>query len=157
MKKANQITGIILLIFSGYVIMESMQMPLLEIVGRTTFAPPTGFLPKWLGVLMAILSVLLIIHATLQQGDSTREPIFPRGKALAALLLFVAGLTAYFTLLEVMGYLLATFLLISFLLRFVMQADWKMTLSVAVGGSVCLFFIFQVLLHVNLPKNMFGF
>ena len=158
MKRANQITGIILLIFSGYVIMASMQMPLRQITGRTSFAPSTGFLPMWLGVLMAILSILLIVNATLRErrfrpgGRS-----FPRGKALAGVLLFLAGLAAYIALLEVLGYLSATVLLTAFLLRFVMQAGWMRTLLVSVGASIVLFVIFQVLLHVELPKNMFGF
>lgn len=157
MKRANQITGIILLIFSGYVIMTSMQMPLRAITGRTSFAPSTGFLPMWLGVLMAILSILLIVNATLQHVDSTREAVFPRGRALMAVVLFLAGLAAYIALLEVLGYLSATALLTAFLLRFVMQTSWKTTLLVAVGASVVLFVIFHVLLHVDLPKNMFGF
>ena len=157
MKRANQITGIVLLILSGYVIMASMQMPLLQITGRTSFAPSTGFLPMWLGVLMAILSVLLIVNATLREDDSHRESVFPRGKALAAVLLFLAGLAAYIALLEVLGYLSATVLLTAFLLRFVMQAGWLRTLLVSVSASIVLFVIFQVLLHVQLPKNMFGF
>jgi hypothetical protein len=157
MKRANQITGIIMLIFSGYVIMTSMQMPLRVITGRTSFAPSTGFLPMWLGVLMAILSILLIVNATLQRVDSTREAVFPRGRALMAVVLFLAGLAAYIALLEVLGYLSATALLTAFLLRFVMQTGWKTTLLVAVGASVVLFVIFHVLLHVDLPKNMFGF
>lgn len=157
MKRANQITGIVLLIFSGYVIMASMQMPLRQITGRTSFAPSTGFLPMWLGVLMAILSILLIVNATLRKGDSTREAAFPRGKALAAVVLFLAGLAAYIALLEVLGYLSATVLLTAFLLHFVMQAGWKRTLLVSVGASIVLFVIFQVLLRVELPKNMFGF
>jgi len=157
MKRANQITGIVLLILSGYVIMASMQMPLLQITGRTSFAPSTGFLPMWLGVLMAILSVLLIVNASLREGDSPRESVFPRGKALAAVLLFLAGLAAYIALLEVLGYLSATVLLTAFLLRFVMRAGWLRTLLVSVSASIVLFVIFQVLLHVELPKNMFGF
>lgn len=157
MKRANQITGIVLLIFSGYVIVASMQMPLRQITGRTNFAPSTGFLPMWLGVLMAILSILLIVNATLRQVDSTREAVFPRGRALSAVALFLAGLAAYIVLLEVLGYLLATALLTAFLLRFVMQAGWKRTFLVAVSASIVLFVIFQVLLHVDLPKNMLGF
>lgn len=157
MKKANQITGIILLIFSGYIIAAAMNMPLQQITGRTSFAPATGFLPLWLGIIMAILSILLIVNATLQQVDSTQEAVFPRGRALMAAVLFLAGLAAYIALLEVLGYLSATALLTAFLLRFVMQASWKTTLLVAVSASIFLFVIFHVLLHVNLPKNMFGF
>jgi hypothetical protein len=38
-----------------------------------------------------------------------------------------------------------------------MREKWKMTLLIALITSVALYVIFQKLLEVNLPKNMFGF
>jgi len=60
-------------------------------------------------------------------------------------------------MLDVLGYLVDTFLLITFLLRVVMRAEWKLSLAVALVASVSLYVIFQVMLEVNLPKNMLGF
>ena len=146
-----------MLLFSGYVVAASLQMPLRAITGRTSFAPSTGFLPLWLGVIMAVLSVLLIVTATLQRDESGPKAIFPRGRALLAVVLFLAGLAAYIALLAVLGYLVATLLLTAFLLRVVMQVGAKTTCLVALGASVGLYVLFHVLLNVDLPKNMFGF
>lgn len=157
MKRSNQITGVVMLLFSGYVVAASLQMPLRAITGRTSFAPSTGFLPLWLGVIMAVLSVLLIVTATLQRDESGPKAIFPRGRALLAVVLFLAGLAAYIALLAVLGYLVATLLLTAFLLRVVMQVGAKTTCLVALGASVGLYVLFHVLLNVDLPKNMFGF
>jgi len=44
MKRADLITGIVLLVLSGYVIQEAWQMP-----PSATFAPGSGFLPSGSG------------------------------------------------------------------------------------------------------------
>ena len=153
MKKADQITGIIVLIFSGFVIEESWRMP----QQSATFGPGVGFLPFWLGVLMATLSILLIVTAWRRTTDSTKKTILPRRQALIAIVLVLTGLAVYILLLELSGFLVDTMLFTAFLLSVVMREKWKMTLLIALITSVGLYVIFRVLLEVNLPKNMFGF
>jgi len=53
MRRADQITGIVMLIFSLIIAYTSWQMP-----QRVEFGPGMGFLPFWLAVLMAVLSVM---------------------------------------------------------------------------------------------------
>ena len=66
-------------------------------------------------------------------------------------------MAAYIVLLDVLGYLAGTLLLNIFLMRVVMRAQWKLSLWVPAVASVSLYVVFQVMLGVNLPKNMFGF
>ncbi len=153
MKKTDQITGIIVLIFSGFVIEESWRMP----QQSATFGPGVGFLPFWLGVLMAILSILLIVTAWRRPADSAKKAILPGRQAVIAIVLVLAGLAVYILLLELLGFLVDTMLFTAFLLSVVMRERWKMTLVIALMTSVGLYVIFQILLEVNLPKNMFGF
>lgn len=124
---------------------------------RATFAPGVGFFPFWLGVLMAILSVLLIVNAWRRPADPTKKAIFPGRQAIIAIVLILAGLAVYIVLLEVLGFLLDTMLFTAFLLGVVMREKWKMTLLIASLTSGGLYVIFQLLLRVNLPVNMFGF
>jgi putative tricarboxylic transport membrane protein len=152
MKKADQRTGIVLLIFSGSVIEESWKMP-----QRGTFGPGMGFFPLWLGVLLAILSILLIVNAWQRAEDPTKKAIFPGRQALVTILVVLAAMAAYIALLEVLGFLVTTMLLNTFLMRIVMRESWKMTVPVALIISIVLYLIFQVLLEVNLPENMYGF
>jgi putative tricarboxylic transport membrane protein len=152
-KKADQITGIIVLIFSGFVIGESWRMP----QQSATFGPGVGFLPFWLGVLMAILSILLIVTAWRRPTDSTKKAILPGRQAIIAIVLVLVGLAVYILLLELLGFLVDTMLFTAFLLSVVMREKWKMTLVIASLTSIGLYVIFQKLLEVNLPKNMFGF
>ena len=152
MRKADQITGIVMLIFSLAIIVESSRMP-----PSATFGPGVGFLPFWLGVLMAILSILLYAKAWRQRVPPNAPKVFPGPKALITLLITVAGLTAYILLIEVLGFILGTAFLTAFLLGVVEREKWLTTVLVAVLNSGALFVIFQILLGVTLPKNMFGF
>jgi len=153
MKKADQITGVIVLIFSGVVIEESWKMP----EQRATFAPGVGFFPFWLGVLMSILSILLIINAWLRPSEPAKKAIFPGRQAMKAIVLILTGLAVYIVLLEILGFLVDTMLFTAFLLGVVMREKWKMTFLIASLTSGGLYVIFQLLLGVKLPLNMFGF
>ncbi|RPI08468.1 MAG: tripartite tricarboxylate transporter TctB family protein [Zetaproteobacteria bacterium] len=152
MRRADQITGIVMLVFAMAVMEGSRRMP-----PSGTFGPGAGFLPFWLGVAMAALSIILLVNAT-------REPVlgggpapFPTGWKLLPLVETVGGLAAFVLLLETLGFLLSIALLTAFLLRVVEREGWFTTLLVAVGNAGALYIIFKVFLGVSLPKNIFGF
>ena len=153
MKKADMITGFVLLVLSGYVIRESWLMP-----PSATFGPGPGFLPFWLGVLLAVLAAILLVRpgaapATEKDGN----PPFPAGKALFAIGAVLVGLAALHLADGGLGFLVDTFLFVAFLLGVVERERWRMTLLVAVLTTAALYIIFQVLLGITLPRNMFGF
>jgi putative tricarboxylic transport membrane protein len=152
MKKADMITAVVLLAFSGYVMQESWRMP-----PSATFGPSAGFLPLWLGVLLAVLAAILLISSwSRQTKKKDSEPIFPAKKALLAITLVIVGLAGYILLIEVLGYVVDTFLFIMFLMKVVEREKWPLTLMIAVGTTAVLFLTFQVLLQITLPSNMFG-
>ncbi len=157
MKRTDQITGIIVLIFSGYIIVESMRMPVQVITGRTNFAPGVGFLPFWVGIFLAALSAILIVNASLRPPDATVKAVLPDRKTLSAIILFLAGLAVYISLLELLGYLVDTLLLSAFLMGVVLRVKLRTTILVALGASISLFVIFRLCLGVNLPRNVLGF
>lgn len=152
MRKADQVTGVIVLIFSIILMEKSWRMP-----QSATFGPGVGFLPFWLGALMAILSIVLIVKDLWRPVNPNERPIFPGLKATITLATLMGGLVAYILLLEVFGFLLDTALFSAFLLGIVEREKWPKAILVAVLNSGGLYLIFQVFLGVNLPKNMFGF
>ena len=152
MKMAEMITGVVLLVLSGLVIWESLQMP-----PSSSFGPGAGFLPFWLGVLLAVLATILFVSAWRSPAavqDST--PVFPGKQALFAIAAVLAGLAGYILLIDVLGYLVDTFLFIVFLMKVVEHEKWPLTLMVAVITTAALFITFQFLLQITLPSNMFG-
>jgi len=153
MKKADLITGVILLVISGYVIQEAWRMP-----PSATFGPGSGFLPFWLGVLLTVLAVILLATAWRRQAtEKDGKSPFPGKRALIAIGSVLGGLAVYIVLIEVLGYLVDTFLYVAFLLGIVERERWPMTVGVAVLTTAGLYIIFQVLLGITLPSNMFGF
>jgi putative tricarboxylic transport membrane protein len=153
MKKADLITGIFLLVLSGYVIQEAWRMP-----PSATFGPGAGFLPFWVGMIMATLAVLLLATAWKRRAtEADGVSPFPKGKALLAITGVLAGLAVYIFLMEVLGYVVDTFLYVTFLLGVVEREKWSTTIMVAVATTAGLFLIFQILLGITLPSNRFGF
>lgn len=151
MKKADLITGFVLLVLSGYVIWESWMMP-----SSATFGPGSGFLPFWLGVLMAVLALILLFTAWRRTSDPEEGSPFPGGKPLLRVFAVMAGLGVYISLLEVLGFVLNTFLFVSYLMGAVERERLPMTALTAFLTTAGLYLIFQVLLGITLPRNMFG-
>lgn len=153
MKKADMITGVVLLALSGFVILETWRMP-----ASATFGPGPAFLPFWLAVLLAVFATILFVSALQRQAtEKDHHSIFPGKEALLAITLVMVGLGFYILLIEVVGYLADTFLFIVFLMKAVEREKWPLTLMVAVGTTAVLFLTFQYLLQITLPSNMFGF
>jgi putative tricarboxylic transport membrane protein len=153
MKKADMIAAVVLLALAGYVIQDAWRMP-----PSATFGPGAGFLPFWLGILLAVLATILFVTNWKREAtEKDSEAVFPGKKALFAITLVMAGLAAYIQLIEVLGYLVDTFLFVLFLVKVVERETWRLTLTVAVSTTAVLFVTFQILLKITLPSNMFGF
>jgi len=152
MRRADQITGVVMLVFSLAVIQGGWRMP-----PSNTFGPGAGFLPICLGVLMAALSTMLFVNASREPRDASDRSPFPDRKALTAIAATVGSLAAYNFLIEPLGFLLSTALLSAFLVGVVERERWLTTTLVAVANAVGLYVVFQVLLGVSLPKNLLGF
>lgn len=124
----------------------------------SSFGPGAGFLPFWLGVLLAVLAVILFVAAWRRQAtEKDTKSIFPGKPALIAITLILVGVAGYILLIDVLGYLVDTFLLVLFMMKVVQREKWPLTLTVAVLTAASLFVVFQILLRITLPSNMFGF
>jgi len=153
MRKADQITGIVMLVFSLIIAYSSWQMP-----QREEFGPGVGFLPFWLAVIMMVLSVMLLFDASVRKRKQvpTANP-FPAPQALLNVGLVVVGLGVFIAVLPVMGFAVSTVLYIAFLLAIVQKAPWLKTAMVSLLSTGGLYIVFEILLEVRLPKNIFGF
>jgi hypothetical protein len=152
MRRADQITAVVVLVFSAAVMEGARRMP-----PSGTFGPGAGFLPFWLGVAMAILSIILLVNATREPAQASGRSPFPKGRAVLSILETAGALAVFILLLETLGFLLATGLLTAFLLRVVEHERWPTTALVAVGNAMGLYIVFQKFLGVSLPKSVLGF
>ena len=152
MRRADRITGVIVLLFSVLLMVGSWRMP-----PSATFGPGAGFLPFWCGALLGLLALLLVLNSYWQPAALPTKSVFPGGRVLLTLGTAIAGLAVYILTLETLGFLVGTGLLTAFLLGVVEREKWFTTIIVAVLNSAALFVVFQMLLGVNLPTNRFGF
>jgi putative tricarboxylic transport membrane protein len=152
MKKADLITGVFLLVLAGYVIYEAWLMP-----PSGTFGPGSGFFPFWLGIILAVFSLILFVGAVVRPKDPNDISPFPARQSLFAVTKVIGGLIIFTVLMETLGFMVNTFIFVTFLMKIVQRERWWVTLLIAAATTACLYIVFQVLLGISLPRNMFGF
>jgi len=149
MKKEAIVTSILFLLLALGAFIESMKLPF----GRIS-APAAGFFPTILAVLLALTSLFIFVDALRGSHDGVplREPL-----KWKKILLTLGSLLVFGLVFERLGYLLATFLFILFLLRAVERQSWGLALSVALSASLVSYIIFGLLLGTPLPAGLLQF
>lgn len=150
MQRLDKIGSIVCLVIAGIALWQSVRVPMGNIR-----QPGPGFLPFWVGVILALLSAMLWFEASFRKPAV--EPVrFLSGEGKWA---YVAAagiaLLIYTFLLEPLGFVISTFLLLIFLFWVIGKQKWW----VGVTGSILVTFfthlIFKVALKVQLPRGLF--
>lgn len=150
MRRTDQISGAALLVFGVAFGVGALRYPY-----STPNGPGSGFLPFWLGLVMAVLATMLIVQATRTTG---RGPAWlPGGRALARLIVVVAGTALFIALMPVVGMALGTMLFLIGLLHFLEGHGWLVTLGVAAATSAVNWLVFTHWLSVPFPVGVLGF
>ena len=122
----------------------AIRMPLWE-----GFAPQSGFMPLWYGVILIGLTGVVLINLFLDKEAKPEEPI---GKPLIVLAVFAAAIAG----LEPMGFGPAIFLMLLFLFVLVERLAILPSVLVAASTTAVLFLIFRTWLKVTLPIGPLG-
>jgi hypothetical protein len=150
MRRADQVSGAVLLAFGLAFAAGARQHPY-----WTPTGPGSGFLPFWLGLVMAALAGAMLVGAT---RSPHRGPAWlPGGRALLRLVAVVAGTALFVALIPVLGMTLGTALFLVALLRFLEGHGWTVTLGVAVATAGVNWLVFTHWLHVPFPAGILGF
>jgi hypothetical protein len=152
MKKADRITAVVLLAVAGFVFYQSWLLP-----PSLTFGPGPAFLPAWLAVLLAILSIILFVASLKPAALAQESSPWPGRRELTAVGLVLGGLFVFALALEIAGFIISTFIFVLYLMRMTQKETWSKATLVALGTMGGLFIVFQVLLGISLPKNWLGF
>ncbi len=121
----------------------------LELPYWDRFAPGAGFLPVWLGVILAGLVVVLILRG---EAAAPGEPGGWRKPALIAATLAVCVLAV-----EWLGFVVGVGAYLAFLLLYVERLPLRLGGSVAVGTTLAIYAVFDLWLRVPLPRGPWGF
>jgi putative tricarboxylic transport membrane protein len=116
--------------------------------------PGPGFIFFWSGLILMILSFIVIADSVRSSEDSVQE----MGKMnWAKIVLVLLSLLFYAFFLERLGFVLTTFVLLSFLLGWSERTNWARSLEVASATALVSYAIFELWLKIRLPKGIFGF
>ena len=119
--------------------------------------PGPGFLPFWAGLTLVAMSITLFLKSYVQKAWAARASFFPQPDSWKRVLATFLSLIVYNLLLTTLGFTLMTFLLLSFLVKFIFPQTWTRTLLVSVLGSIFARLLFINFLETQLPKGLFGF
>ncbi|MEY8439046.1 tripartite tricarboxylate transporter TctB family protein [Anaerotruncus colihominis] len=115
---------------------------------------PAGF-PQFLAVILIGLSAWILVRALLDKSEEANTPANFTPKDIKCFLLVIGLLVLYVVGMQILGYLLSTFLFASVCFC-IMGASWKKPTAVllpsVVIAAVC-YVLFKVLFRADLPSG----
>ena len=120
--------------------------------------PGPGLLPVVFGVILTILSIGVLAAALPGLREGKNKPFWEAGGSWKPILFTLIALSAYMALLKPAGFILTTFLLVFYLLKFIGGKKWLISIGCALVSAFLCFYLFSGLLGTPLPKGqLYGF
>lgn len=150
LKSADLWSGLVLVILSGLVIQEAFELE----VGTPT-NPGSGFMVFGAAVALGLLALRQFVTSFRSRACAMEsEPERMHGGRILAVIL---ATVLYILALRPVGYLVCTFLLLSFLFQVLERGRWASRTIGAASTSFVTYVIFAKMLQLNLPKGLITF
>lgn len=144
----DRIAAIFLLLFGVFVSVESRGLAY-----WTANAPGPGFLPFWLGVLLAVVSAAIVVQSVATAQRDAASATVTDGRRVATLL----GLAAAAAVLAILiGFVPAIGIFIGITLTYLRPREPRANWTTAVIAAVVVWLVFVKWLGVPLPIGPFG-
>ena len=150
MKRYQVISAGFLLFFGAIICWEARKLDMGRIV-----KPGPGFFPFWLGLALIFVGVAIIIQLRRAKAGEKTQGLWKELRWDKIIYILVA-LLLYAFLLEFLGYLIATFLLMVFLFRAVEKQKWSEVIFGSIISSLITYALFKIWLQVQLPTGLWG-
>ena len=118
-------------------------------IGWGPEGPKSGFFPFYIGLLILVASAVNLAHAL--QGDGRK--LFAEWIQLRQVLSVLIPTAIYVLVIPYAGIYIASAVLIGAFMKWLGRYAWPLTLAVALGTPVILFFLFEYWFLVPLPKG----
>jgi putative tricarboxylic transport membrane protein len=148
-RKGDFWAGLVLAALGAYIVNESLGWVYLGEDG-----PGAGFFPRWYGIAMVVLSLLMVAGAVLKQDPAAGKGSIDWREIRRALTCWLA-LVVCVALLKLIGFFLAFSLLGWFLIAIMFRQPQKIALSVSIGGALGFYLLFAWGLDLSLPSGLF--
>ena len=149
--KKDFASGLALLVVGLFLAFQSIRLPLWGASG-----PEAGFYPLTIAVIMVSLSLFLVLKSgilTRPRGEGKRVEQGMDRIHLHKVFAYLILVLLYGTLIEKVGFLITSALLLFLILKFVERQSWKTTLVVGVTSIVISYTLFVYFLQVPLPRG----
>jgi putative tricarboxylic transport membrane protein len=152
-RSAEIAVGIIVAAFALLAIISNYQLG----AGWADDGPQAGYFPLRMGVAILIASIVVIVQAVLK-NDRTAFVEHTQLKLVATVLL---PLVVYIAAIRFIGIYVASALFIGIFMSLVGKFSWWRSAITGVGVSLVLFWVFEIMFTVPLPKGpleqLFGY
>lgn len=149
MNPYDRVTGLFWLLLSAFICIESLHLG----VG-TLQTPGMGFMAFCLSVLLGILSLALFLKTIFKKEKGEFSSTFS-GTLWKRVIIVVIALIIYAIFMPKVGYLISTFLLMSFLFWVVKGTKWWATLFFSLLATIITYYCFSVWLRLEFPEGLF--
>jgi putative tricarboxylic transport membrane protein len=136
------------LLFSFYFAIESYRLGL-----SMAHRPGPGFFPFIATVGIGLIAAWRLI-ANVRNGAPDDSADAGMRDELGLVACVIAGIIAYAVLLDTLGFLVCTFLLVAFYLKVIAARRWLVSLCFAAAVALTSHFFFDVLLKAELPRGL---
>jgi putative tricarboxylic transport membrane protein len=144
----DRVVSVVFLVFSCLIMIESLSLKL-----DTIRDPGPGFVPFFLGLTLAVLSIIAFIFPEKQKKPSAFWNDWRKGRGIV---LIFAGLVVYLSLVRVLGFYIDTFLLMTFLLKTFGEKGIKRPLIISLLTVGVTYLFFHKLLFIPFPQGVLG-
>ena len=118
--------------------------------------PGPGLLPFLAGAAVGLLALLLVVTEALRKEEGPRVGEFWTGARWKKVVLVAVSLLLYAVVLSRLGYLIATFALMTLLFSVLGSARLWVRVLAALVTVLLTYSVFRIWLDVQLPKGLFG-
>jgi len=118
--------------------------------------PGPGFIFFYAALFIGLMAILLLVGSWTKKQEVVGPGVFKNVDWVKVLLPF-AYILLYGLALEKAGFIISTFLLIFLLLKTIEAKRWSVAAFVGIAASLGTYAMFELWLHVRLPKGVLGF
>ena len=152
MRMAELVMGLVMGVFSLYLMWKSAELPIGWISGE---GPGGGAWPFWLSAGMLLCCIALIIRWYRRiTPESRSEAVFMDRRSFKLFVLNAGALTVLIGLFHIVGAYFAIPIFLIFYLRVLGGHSWRLTGGFAALTPVLTFLFFEIALQKTLPKGI---
>ena len=152
MRMAELVMGLVMGVFSLYLMWKSAELPIGWIAGE---GPGGGAWPFWLATGMLLCCIAIVVRWYRRiTPESQSEAVYMDRRSLKLFLLNAGALTVLIGLFHIVGAYFSIPIFLVFYLRFLGGHSWRLTGAFAALTPVLTFLFFEIALQKTLPKGM---